>query len=677
MSLYDDALAMAHRDFVGRRSEIAAFESIVDGGEARIWWVFGPGGIGKTRLLSVLAASAERFGCAVRAVDFRAGEADGRASTEAVIAEVAEGVTVERALLVLDALEPSPSIERWLRTDVLPRLPSCTIVLAASRNPPGPEWRSDPMWSALLQLVPLRGLSRNDGRQLLTSVGVPADLVSEAVELGHGHPLALQLLAETLTNRPGEGVPETIRDAPDLVPALLGRLVGDAPDGQHRRAVEIASIARVTTRSMIRDIDGLERADQLFEWLASQPWVERLPGGLCPHDLAREVIEADLFHNDPDRYAAAKRAVRNHVLDPVRAKQDPDRCAADYIYLHRSTSMIRSAWDWSTLGHSEITGVEDDDRDALAELVAASYGHGCVPIVDYWQRRQPHGFAVLRDAGEMIGFVVGLEFAEPTADDLAADPTVAAIWQRALRRGGPRKGETIGVSRFVCDRKAGTLPPSPTYNVCTVLCTKRWLTGDGLCLDYLVKPRLGLYEPMMDYIDFHPVVDAEHRIGGVEMAVFEHDWREVPVGPWLDRMEELERGASFPPAVDDSPVLTALEESAFADAVRAALRELSRPDRLGGNPLTTSRVVRDIAGDDGPDALAQTLRQAFDELGDHRRTERARRAVERTYFHGAVTQEAAAEVLGMAFSTYRRHLTVGVDLLVDRLWRWELYGRTG
>ena len=30
----------------------------------------------------------------------------------------------------------------------------------------------------------------------------------------------------------------------------------------------------------------------------------------------------------------------------------------------------------------------------------------------------------------------------------------------------------------------------------------------------------------------------------------------------------------------------------------------------------------------------------------------------------------------MAFSTYRRHLAKGIDLLVARLWRWELYGRT-
>ena len=42
----------------------------------------------------------------------------------------------------------------------------------------------------------------------------------------------------------------------------------------------------------------------------------------------------------------------------------------------------------------------------------------------------------------------------------------------------------------------------------------------------------------------------------------------------------------------------------------------------------------------------------------------------------AATQERAAAALGLPFSTYRRHLTHGVDRLVDRLWNQEVYGVT-
>ena len=48
------------------------------------------------------------------------------------------------------------------------------------------------------------------------------------------------------------------------------------------------------------------------------------------------------------------------------------------------------------------------------------------------------------------------------------------------------------------------------------------------------------------------------------------------------------------------------------------------------------------------------------------------RALERTYLRPAPTQEAAAELLGLPFSTYRGHLTRGVERVVDWLWRREL-----
>ena len=41
----------------------------------------------------------------------------------------------------------------------------------------------------------------------------------------------------------------------------------------------------------------------------------------------------------------------------------------------------------------------------------------------------------------------------------------------------------------------------------------------------------------------------------------------------------------------------------------------------------------------------------------------------------APTQEAAAELLGLPFSTYRGHLTRGLERVTDLLWERELYGR--
>jgi hypothetical protein len=72
--------------------------------------------------------------------------------------------------------------------------------------------------------------------------------------------------------------------------------------------------------------------------------------------------------------------------------------------------------------------------------------------------------------------------------------------------------------------------------------------------------------------------------------------------------------------------------------------------------------------------LAELLGSAASSLATDPRDERLFRALDRTYLRPAPTQERAAELLGLPFSTYRRHLTQGVARLVAVLWDAELYG---
>ena len=135
---------------------------------------------------------------------------------------------------------------------------------------------------------------------------------------------------------------------------------------------------------------------------------------------------------------------------------------------------------------------------------------------------------------------------------------------------------------------------------------------------------------------------------------------------WLDMMGEQELGAEPRRRRRRSRVL-ALSQPEFADAVRRALRDLHRPDALAANPLQRARMT-------GAAPLDQLLEQAVASLRADPRDAKLARALERTYLRPAPTQEAAAEVLGLPFSTYRRHLTRGVERVVDWLWHRELYG---
>jgi hypothetical protein len=48
------------------------------------------------------------------------------------------------------------------------------------------------------------------------------------------------------------------------------------------------------------------------------------------------------------------------------------------------------------------------------------------------------------------------------------------------------------------------------------------------------------------------------------------------------------------------------------------------------------------------------------------------RVLDRTFLHPAPSQEAAAEVLGLSFSTYRRRLAAAIDAVTDVLWAVEI-----
>ena len=75
-------------------------------------------------------------------------------------------------------------------------------------------------------------------------------------------------------------------------------------------------------------------------------------------------------------------------------------------------------------------------------------------------------------------------------------------------------------------------------------------------------------------------------------------------------------------------------------------------------------------------SLRGTLLAAMRLLGSEKRGTEHRRVLERTYAKGSPTQEVAAELLGLPFSTYRRHLRQAQERLVELLWSVEIGERT-
>jgi hypothetical protein len=112
-----------------------------------------------------------------------------------------------------------------------------------------------------------------------------------------------------------------------------------------------------------------------------------------------------------------------------------------------------------------------------------------------------------------------------------------------------------------------------------------------------------------------------------------------------------------------------IDEETFEKSIRHALKNLHDPDEFFGNPLLESSLVetthhwlqRALA-------LQQLLYATIATLEKHPKQARAYRALDKTFLHPEATQEQAAEMLDIPFSTYRRHLNEGIDYVVRTLW---------
>jgi TolB-like protein len=115
--------------------------------------------------------------------------------------------------------------------------------------------------------------------------------------------------------------------------------------------------------------------------------------------------------------------------------------------------------------------------------------------------------------------------------------------------------------------------------------------------------------------------------------------------------------------------------SDFESAVKDALRHYTQPDLLAGSELLRAQALtRSGRGAATPQNLRTLLAETARALFASERDQRFYRILDLTYFNPAPKQEAAAERLGLSFSTYRRHLNTGVDRLVEWLWQQEQAG---
>jgi hypothetical protein len=675
---------------VGRADEQALFQEALAAEELplHVLHLFGPGGVGKSTLLRLFAQHCQQQQIPALLVDARNLEPTPEALFNALRlaldlppqAAPLDAIAAQpgRAVVLLDTYEALAPLDAWLHESLLDEWPENALLVLAGRQPPSAIWRMDPAWQSEIRALSLRNLSPEESRDFLARRGVPPGQHQAVLDFTHGHPLALSLVADVFAQR--EAFQFRPEQAPDVVKALLEQFVQKVPGPAHRAALELCACLRLTTESLLAQVLGLPDAHELFEWLRGLSFIEAGQAGLFPHDLAREALAADLRWRNPDWYKELHKRARDYYSARIQGKRglEQQQLLYDFVFLHRDNPVIRSMLEWQSGGQVIVPdALHPADLPVLLRMVEAHEGPEAARLAEGWLRSQPEGVTVYRgDQNSLLGFILMLALERAAPQERQADPAARLAWDYVQRHSPLRPGEVAVHYRFWM--AADTYQDVSPVQTAIFLNTVRYqLTTPGLAYHFLPCAQPELWAGAFAYANLTRLPEADYRLDGRTWGVYVHDWRAEPPLAWLEMLaqRELAPGPNAPSPAP--PPLVVLSQGEFSESVLSILRHFTHPDRWRENALLRSRLVMERAGataspEKRAAALTTLYQEALAELQRSPRQARLYRAVYHTYIQPSATQEQAAELLDLPFSTYRRHLKAGIQRVTELLWQKEL-----
>ena len=657
--------------FTGRETELEAFRAALQSTRtaSAVWYVHGPGGIGKTALLREFASMARDCGRVVVQLDAR----NLQPSREAVLGALAEGLP-DRGVLILDTYELFRGLDGWIRATLLPALAASAIVVLAGRDPPVLAWRTDLDWAALVREVQLDNFSDDQSIAFLGSRGVPTQAHAGVLRFTHGHPLALALVADVLAKHP-EGMRFEPSAAPDVVRHLLELFLHDVPVGRERDALEVCAIARVTTEPLLVELFGVEAGRNAFAWLRAQSFVESGSLGLFPHDLAREVLLADAQWRDSEQVSRWSRLIFVYVHRRIAQTRgtERERLQLDALYVTRVNPTNRDFFDWQAMQSLRTEPARPQDAEWIVALVQRHEGKQAAALAREWLAAQPAAFRVFYDAGDQrFGFLALLDIGA-AAPAVVDDPAVRAAASFVEHHAPIVAGESVVYLRWWmhADHYQAV---NAAINLTAAYVVAQCVTRAALAWNFVAMADPEFWTGHFAGVNFMRAPAADFSLDGRRYGVFAHDWRIEPPADWMLAIRAADAVCGSPER-DRGPA--ARSRAVSGRSARGAAR-LHAYGKAHDNPLCATRLTVRWPTEMGKaTALQAQLREAAAALQSNPKDMKLYRALWHTYFEPLPTQERVAERLGLPFSTYRHHLSRGIERVAAWLWQHEGTQRPG
>jgi nucleoside-triphosphatase THEP1 len=653
--------------FVGRTTELALLEDELRRclrGAGVFVHLHGPGGVGKTTLLSAFVARVRATAPPIGIGIVDAIDLEPHAESLRRALEAKAGARV----LIIDRFERFEGISRLAAAVVAGALRPGTLVIVADRSRESSLFEV-PAFAERVSIA-LRNLARHEALTYLSRRGLPSTACARVADFAHGHPLALALAADAQSDDPG-GSFDPAR-APDLLGALCDRFLDGLVDRRRRAAIELCALLRATSEEAIAALIPGCDATATFRWLRSRSFVEARPEGLVPHDLAREVLLADLRWRAPGELAALVRAAHAWFGERAQRASSPARWAEEFAqiaFLTRHHPRLRGLVEVPATFAAEIGVAEPAERDAI--LAAAGDDRDAV---GHWWDVQPEAFLVARrEDRALVAFAANVVL-DGLADPVVAHDAVAAEALAHARAAGFRDGDVVLSRAFHAVHRDAPDPAVRAHGAAVAL----MLTARPL----LERPRLAFA-----YLALQPEAVPQYeaiigltggvllpRAPGAARVLAVQDRRAISPAEWLAALGARTAAEISESEPGGSPRLLALERAAFEDAVGGALRAYFDDDRLAENPLLQSRMVVARAGRaTGAERLSilrDLLRDAIEDLGHDEAGVDSARALRALYLTPSPSDVHAASVAiaRMPYVTMRGLVAIGVEAVAETLW---------
>ncbi|WP_339805887.1 NB-ARC domain-containing protein [Paenibacillus sp. FSL R5-0766] len=648
---------------------------------SQIFSISGIGGIGKTTLLTEMAAEARRCSTVTLWMDgqfclqtpraflshlemsLETEYGRTRVADTPLLAHVVEELTRQRTVVIIDNCETIDRIDSWLLSSLLPMLVTSTsefLLIVASRTGLPIQWHTNLVWGNQIHSFALELFTRKEVHEYVQSSGLPPLVQQDIVHKTDGHPLLLALTVDMLRRQGRER-----EDYAQQIPGILSaELLKEATSPYMYEALQMLSLFPAADQTMLNQLLSHPLNALDYTALSTLSCVHTGAGGLSLHQLVSRMLREDYERRDPSHYQMMRSRVLELLMEryPSLNKLLQMQIAAHILELYRDQLPSTHAYtDFTGIRQREVEqqmSFEPGDLPYLQRFLAESLARSdwqseliengqYSSLLDDIANYAPAGIRVIRNPDRVpLAFCAGLwlhdqtlsilEQYSPDIRKMLGDPVNSA------RGCSPEAADTICILLAAVDVGQSSYRPEELGG----MLFQSWLIDAMSGLRAIIPTADRQLNMLLPHLGFEESTMPSQPYAREDMHVWELDFRQATFEVWVQRIlrQNIRTAGCIPqeaPRILSRDEVRLMLHHIYDDKV---LEEMVPLQAMGCEGVRARELVVSILHADPPTYPLTNLEQ---------------RILRESYLHKNYRKSELAEALHMSRATFYRHSRQG------------------